>query len=1613
MLGDGDDDLGVVGGDDELAVLGSHRVVGGVRTLVKLIGEGVVALAHCGLGASGSDGHTLAVDKADALALRGDGDGIVGERGAVVLLVSTFGGKRDEALGDGDVLGAGGVLALGVVGAGCTEHNSLMTEVRQRDLGRVAHPRLAVEAVLNPEGVTVHVSRARGIGRKRASVVDLLDVLDDPIDLVGVNLAARNGEATVGDDKLDIREVVADVGELALVEAHVIRADSDTLGHGRTSKLNIGLGVSGVVRSDGVAGHDLLGAVESRSCAVADDGDGDLVGDRRHLESAVLRGDPVVASLGIGVELVGEYVLNFANVGDRGRVRKRCTLAVGKAGDGRHFLLGMLGSVVGPLARSRSQGDLSLVDDKLAVLGLHHELVGHNVAVAIGHNGGAGDVVGVLAGVNLTRALGRKARDGIRRTVDDEGISLDTRGLMSLAIVGGGGRVRLDRNLVLDVAVQDREGALGLVDDVVVGLRTLVQSIREGVCRAALNGLGAGEDIRGALTLGPAGLSLKRSLTIDEGAAVVLLGKVGRLEGNVRLGDVYKAVNHLEDDVREVNGIAVGELVGLEAHIGAARISALRLGGAGEHGLVLGVELVVRREGVSGSSEFLAVVSARCVVAVDCNNDRGLYGVNREGALVLRDDVVVGVGALIQRVAERVGGRASVGLGTGYAVGRILARNKPVAGDDDLVLDQGRTVVGLVGAGRRQRDSALLNGDRAVLNNLEGHVGEVLVGVLELLGSETHGRGARIGALGARRTLEGKVNILLSTIQVGGDTIDSDALNAVARHNVLAAVVLVGNLVARNLHNNGLLVRRHPEGALALGDVVVVGVSALVQRVGKRVERAADVGLEAGNVVGRALALDKALARNGNLVVGQNCTIEHLGVGSRGQGDRTRRNRKFAGLGGNGKLFGHVVARRVSHLGGAYDEVDILAGVRALDLSSQTRNSVHDAVDREPVGHNAGSSMLLAVVGSGSRDSLDLNCILCVTVGDGERARVLPQVVILLEIRACLGRDGLDGALARADLGLLAAVRAALDTLAIDKGTGDYLEIGCDKRLAVILLGCLCRLDGHATLGNRELAINRRHLELGRNVVARRIPDDGSTGDAVRILASVSAPGIRGRKALDGEGAAIGDDGRGLEPLGRLHSTVIGSSNGVRLDRNLVLLRTILDREGSGCLCDGVVSGIRVAVQLIGEGIGGATHSRLGAGKGKRGTLAISPTITRNFDRRGAVDERSAVVLLGKIRRLESDRALGNSKRAIGHIKTNAGAGEVLRDAVRQRKARAGKSHGVGTNVGACRLGSHVAAQDNLILSDQIGADRLNRKALNRLLGTGIGFGARGALNLNDDLISIGFDEKPAILGISNNVLARGVNRANRTLSKYCTIGTSIRTSCTNGDSREIGTLGRAGKARHALLRAVVRLGCRIRGQSHLLVVVHVDDVGTIAIDRDGSILVGYEGVAFNDLFAVSRSDNAAPSSRLRVRIGNLDLSAIEVVVHRVVDEVFFVVEDNGVVTLANRMSLFSGANQMIAVNCPGRIGAVRTKLAVARVGIGKLRASTVLQILHLVRNERLPRGSKGHIVGRHGEGGTTCKSSDIIQARNGPTSELIILTRGLMPHGLGRTLRSGIHGSV
>ena len=535
VLGNSDDDLSVVSGHNEFAALGGNPVVGLAGTFVEGIVEGVIALALLGLGTSNVEGNALAVDKANTFTLGGCGDGAVGKRSSVIRLVAALGSQSHKTLGNRDTLEAGGVLALCIVGASGAQLHDLVTKVGNRDLGRVARPGLAINAVFDIQGIAMLIGRGRGVGGKRRALIDLLIVVRVPHNTILVDFAALNLEPAVLNHELDVREVLIGVGELLLGKVHIVAANSDTLSSRIARKLDVGLCIEAVIGGEFIAGHELREAVVGLSVLLALDGDGDLIGNRVHLQSAVLGlGEGVVIRTRIGVECIGIGVFLLANVGDGAGIGKGRTLTLGEAVHKLHILLGVLVTVIGPLVRSRLHGDSGLVDDERTVFGRNLKLVRHIVAVSVRHHSGAGDVIGIGARVGLGGVLGSKARDGIHVALDRELIGLDASSRVLLAVIGGGVGVGLDRNLVLGVTVGDGQRTLGPGNVVVLGLGAFVQFVAESVGARADNSLESREDIGRSLALGEARFRRKRSLGLAtifvcEGRTVVGFGEVGGL----------------------------------------------------------------------------------------------------------------------------------------------------------------------------------------------------------------------------------------------------------------------------------------------------------------------------------------------------------------------------------------------------------------------------------------------------------------------------------------------------------------------------------------------------------------------------------------------------------------------------------------------------------------------------------------------------------------------------------------------------------------------------------------------------------------------------------------------------------------------------------------------------------------------------------------------------------------------------------------------------------------------------------------------------------------------------------------------------------------------------
>ena len=535
VLGNSDDDLVLVSGHNEFAALGGNPVVGLAGTFVEGIVEGVIAFALLGLGTSNAEGNAFAVDKANTFTLGGCGDGAVGKRSSVIRLVAALGSQRHKTLGNRNALGVGSVLALCVVGAGSTQLHGLETKVGDRDLGRIARPGLAINAVFDIQGIAIFIGRSRSVSGKRRAIIGLLIVVRVPHNTILVDFAALNLEPAIFNHKLDVGEVLVGVGELLLGKVHIVAANSDTLSSRIARKLDVGLCIEAVIGGEFIAGHELRGAVVGLSVLLALDGDGDLIGNRVHLQSTVLGlGEGVVIRTRIGVECIGIGVFLLANVGDGAGIGKGRALALGEALHRLHIVLCVLVTVIGPLVRGGFHGDSGLVDDERTVLGRNLKLVRHIVAVSVRHHSGAGDVVGVGASVGLDGVLGSKARDGVRVALDLELIGLDTSGRMLLAIVGSSGGVGFDLNLIFSVTVGDGQRAGGVDDVVVIGFGVVVQFVAESVSARADNSLRTREGIGRSLTLGEASFRHKRSLALAtifvcEGRTVVGFGEVGGL----------------------------------------------------------------------------------------------------------------------------------------------------------------------------------------------------------------------------------------------------------------------------------------------------------------------------------------------------------------------------------------------------------------------------------------------------------------------------------------------------------------------------------------------------------------------------------------------------------------------------------------------------------------------------------------------------------------------------------------------------------------------------------------------------------------------------------------------------------------------------------------------------------------------------------------------------------------------------------------------------------------------------------------------------------------------------------------------------------------------------
>ena len=381
---------------------------------------------------------------------------------------------------------------------------------------------------------------------------------------------------------------------------------------------------------------------------------------------------------------------------------------------------------------------------------------------------------------------------------------------------------------------------------------------------------------------------------VGQRGAVVLLVVGGRRDDNrrgVRRDGLVTVFRHREGHTREVV-VRVGELAVGEAHIRGTHI----LSGSGSRTRYgdIGIHIVERAGGrgrVARHRVHSAVIDIRAVVARD-GHGHTAEGVHRQRAVGRGDGVVTGLRTLVQRVGERVGGLAGVELAARHIVRRALARDKAVAIHRHSAVGQLGAVVGLAVRGGSQRHRTLGDGDcaivrrdvrveRLVINSVSKRVGDTR----RVMGDTSRGCDAQ--RIGGRQAEDGAVaGDVRHRITVVG--------HRIAREGVLLAVVLP--CLGVRLDDERIHVVGHRQRAIILGDVVVGGLRARVQRIFERIVTMADVGLAGREGVGSALTRhEPALHGERRGAVYQGVTVVGFRQVGGSEGYRTLRNAEREG----------------------------------------------------------------------------------------------------------------------------------------------------------------------------------------------------------------------------------------------------------------------------------------------------------------------------------------------------------------------------------------------------------------------------------------------------------------------------------------------------------------------------------------------------------------------------------------------------------------------------------------------------------------------------------------------------------------------------------------------
>ena len=957
-------------------------------------------------------------------------------------------------------------------------------------------------------------------------------------------------------------------------------------------------------------------------------------------------GDRVVAGRGIG------HVRNIA-----GRRRRQGVAVEQRAGGHGHIIVAVCRSVVGPFVAGRGDGDLPL--------GLGHG----QLAVRFGN----GVVLCVSAGES--KALQLVHRRALAREQDAAGYNRFDRGVAFnqafhvIAVVAVLGSVVGERFALCGNGHCLRSDDEGIVDRashhiVAGGIRRLVQGhaaeghiigARVGAAAAGCNSLRKGQAFNAA-----------REAAHGLHAAVVGGRSAVRRQRHFGRFHFQRTVDDHKLNICKV-AVRVREVCRLQAHVVRSGIRSLDGLVAAELEVALGVQRAADAgNGVSGNGMFAAVICLFAAVPGDRDGHLVGHRGHRQGAFNLADVVVVGLGAVFKRVSERVLAGALFRLAAGHVIGRAFAVNEPVAANGNGAVCQRLTVIDLLAVRACQRHVELSNLQLAV-NDHEFNVREVGAVVPEVLRRQLHRIASGIGSRDGRVAAEGEITFCVQRIA------DHDVI---ACHGLLFSVVFFASAVFRDRNRNLVGILVHGQGAFNRCNVIVVGLGAIVQRIGKGVVAAALRGLATRHGIGRAFAVSEPVAANGNGVVLQGVTVIGLAIRRARQGDFALRNLQRAVNDDefNVREVGAVVlevSRFQAHLmasgvcclnGGVAGEQDVLLGIQ--------RVAALEGI--------AGNDMLFAVILRAAAVLRDRNSNLIGHRRNGQGAFGLFNVVVF-GLGAVVEGVG-ESVRAAADILLCAGHRVGRAFLVNEPVTADGNGL-VRQGFAVVNLLIVRARQRHVALPDRQCAVNNHEFNV-REVLA-------VVREVFRLQLHVVCSGVRSLHGVaTAEGNArrrvqrVADTGYSISGSGMFRAVILRTAAVLR-DRNRNLLGHRRNGQGAFGLCNVVVSVLGAIFERVAESVLAAAGIRLRAGHGISRAFALHEAFAANGN--GVVRQRLAVIDLLSIRARQRHVALPDLQLAVYDNELDIAEVVVLVAKVRRLQL-----HAVGSGVFALDRGIAV-----------------------------------------------------------------------------------------------------------------------------------------------------------------------------------------------------------------------------------------------------------------------------------------------------------------------------------